>query len=176
MASEKTRRVFFALWPDDGVRKQLVNTFNASPQSKLNGHLIRPENLHITLHFIGNVSEEKLTCLDEAARTVSVEPFELQIDRYGHFYKAKIFWMGCHQIPPVLYQLHQQLGESLSDCDYQIEKRPYAPHVSMMRKLTKPGELTNFTSIDWQVNDFVLVESITRSEGVEYKVIRKYPF
>ncbi|MCW9056052.1 MAG: RNA 2',3'-cyclic phosphodiesterase, partial [Gammaproteobacteria bacterium] len=136
--------------------------------------IMRPENLHITLHFIGNVSEEKLDCLDRVAQTVKVEPFELILGQYGHFYKAKIFWMGCLEVPQQLNKLYETLGGALSNCDYKIDQRPFVPHVTLMRKLIKPGELEDFKSINWKVNDFVLVESVSVERGVKYKVIKRY--
>ena len=174
MDKEKTRRVFFALWPDDDVRKKIVETFDQSPQAKLKARIMRPENLHLTLHFIGNVSEKKLTCLDQAAQTVKVGSFELALSRYGHFDKAKIFWMGCQSTPDELKVLHHHLGDALAACDYQADNRPYAPHVTLMRKLKQPGVLEVFNSINWLVNNFVLVESVPACEGVKYKVIKRY--
>mgnify|MGYP002265578925 CR=1 FL=1 len=122
MDKEKTRRVFFALWPDDDVRKKIVDTFNLSSQAKLKARIMQPENLHLTLHFIGNVSEEKLTCLDLAAQTVKIKPFELLLDQYGYFDKVKIFWMGCRSTPDELNILHHHLGDALAACDYQADK------------------------------------------------------
>lgn len=174
MDKEKTRRIFFALWPDDDIRRRIVKTFEQSPQSKFHGRRMRPENIHITLHFIGNVADVKLDCLDQAAQTVSFKPFELVLDRYGHFYKARVLWMGCHETPDLLKQLYHELGTALSQCDYQPERRPYAAHLTLMRKLKKPGVFEDFIPIHWQVNHFVLVESIPVEQGVEYKVIRKY--
>ena len=135
---------------------------------------MRPGNLHITLHFIGNVSEEKFDCLDQAAQAVKVEPFELVLDQYGYFYKAKTFWMGCHEIPQQLKKWYEILGCALSSCDYQIDKRPYAPHVTLMRKLNKPGIFEGFQPIWWRVNEFVLVESVSVDGGMEYRVVKRY--
>ena len=50
--TKKTNRLFFALWPTEQVRRSIVDA--ALPlSSQLEGRSIRPQNLHITLHFIG---------------------------------------------------------------------------------------------------------------------------
>lgn len=152
-----------------------MKTFKQAPQSRLKGRIINPDNLHLTLHFIGNATTETLDCLHQAAQTVTSTPFQLNFDRYGHFYKARVFWMGCTQTPEALTYLYQDLGTALSQCDYTAESRPYAPHLTLMRKLNKPGELDIFQAIPWQVNDFVLVESISTDHGVHYEVIQRYP-
>ncbi len=168
-------RLFFALWPDDETRTLIVKTFKQAPQSRLKGRIINPANLHLTLHFIGNTTTEMLECLHQAAQTVTGKPFQLNFDRYGHFYRARVFWMGCTHTPEALTNLYQDLGTALSQCDYTAEPRPYAPHLTLMRKLNKPGDLESFQPISWQVNAFVLVESVSTEQGVHYEVIQHYP-
>lgn len=136
---------------------------------------MQPSNLHITLHFIGNVYKEKVDCLHEVAKNISAESFSLNLDCYGHFYKARVFWMGCKQKPEALKKLHKKLSDAFLQCDYQAESRAYAPHVTLMRKLTKPGEYIVPDPVHWDVNEFCLVESIPIDSGVEYRVIERYP-
>lgn len=139
------------------------------------GRLILPENLHITLHFIGSVTEEVKTCLHQAALSVVAEPFDIRLERFGYFDKAKIFWMAPKTIPPALSSLHERLGSAFASCGYKSDSRPYSPHVSLLRKAkSTPLQYPEFT-IDWQVDDFVLVESVSTADGVEYNVIERYP-
>ena len=91
-----------------------------------------------------------------------------------YFDKVKIFWMGCRSTPDELNILHHHLGDALAACDYQADNRPYAPHLTLMRKLIKPGKLESFNSISWNINNFVLVESVSVECGVRYEVIKKY--
>jgi len=174
MKEENTHRVFFALWPDDAIRKQITEAFEQSSINKKQGRIVRPDNLHITLHFIGNVNQQKLDCLHNVAQTVKADSFNLELNHYGYFQKPKVLWMGLKQNPKALEALHKDLGESLAACDYQIESRPYAPHITLMRKLAKPEKLENIKPIIWQANEFVLVESISVEGGVHYKVRERY--
>ena len=175
MDKEHTIRIFFALWPDDDVRQQIIEAFMHSPQYKKKGRVIRPENIHATLHFIGNVTEESKSCMHQAAQSIKSSPFSLTLDRYGHFYKARVLWMGCYQLPDEAKNLYRELGDALKQCEYQPESRPFVPHVTLMRKLVKPGEFADFEPIEWTCNDFVLVQSKTIPEGVQYEVIERYP-
>ena len=171
----ETRRIFFALWPDDKVRKAIIDTAGKATHANSKGRLMRGGNLHVTLHFIGRVSDEKLKCLNQAAQTLRFEPFELMLNRYGHFHAARIFWMGCLSVPEPLIRLHAHLGSALTICDYQPEIRAYTPHVTLLRKCKNPEVLEEFKPIYWQVNSFALVESLPTDEGVEYRVIHDYP-
>lgn len=175
MTSASTHRLFFALWPDDEVREALVKGLMQTPQYQMHGRIMDPANLHITLHFIGNVSSEQKDCLRQAAQSIRGEAFKLRLDYYGHFYRARVFWMGCRQVPDELKNLYQELGVALERCNYQMERRPYAPHVTLMRKLNRPGDMPQPQVIEWPVRAFALVQSETQPEGVRYKVMDYYP-
>ncbi len=141
----------------------------------MDARIIAPENFHITLHFIGSVIDEKKDCLHQTARTVTFEPFDLSLDHFGFFDKAKIFWMAAQTTAVELKQLHEALGTAFSTCDFQPDPRPYSPHVSLLRKAKKNAIDYQPFSINWHVDEFVLVESVSTTGGVDYRVIEKYP-
>ncbi len=142
---------------------------------EVDARIIAPKNFHITLHFIGSVLPDTKGCLHQAAQSITFEPFDLSLDGFGFFSKAKIFWMAAQAVPVELKRLHKNLGAALSDCGFQPDPRPYSPHVSLLRKAkTRAIDYPAF-SIDWHVDEFVLVESVSAPEGDDYKVIEKYP-
>jgi len=175
MKQSDSRRLFFALWPCAETRKQIEQEFKRTPQWSMRGRCVSPSNYHITLHFIGNVDSDMQQCLHLTAQTVVAESFNLELELYGHFYKPRVLWLGCVSIPEKLSRLHQLLGKALSTCGYQSDSRVYAPHVTLMRKLTSPGDLATSKAIQWMTSEFVLVESKSSSDGVQYEVIERYP-
>ena len=172
--NDQIHRIFFALWPDDTTRKQIVSSFQQLSIDNKQGRVVSFDNLHITLHFIGNVNQQKLDCLHRAAQAVKADSFNLELDHYGYFHKPKVLWMGIKQIPEALITLHNTLGASLAECKFEVELRPYAPHMTLMRKLPKPEAFEKSKSIGWQVKEFVLVESISIEGGVRYEVREHY--
>ena len=70
--NDKLHRIFFALWPDDATRKQIAGSFKQLSINKKQGRIVSFDNLHITLHFIGNVNQQKLDCL-QSMGSVSIE-------------------------------------------------------------------------------------------------------
>ncbi len=170
----QTRRLFFALWPDDQARQSINEAFSTVFVPD-NCRVIRPENVHMTLHFVGQVTYESKDCLHRAALAINNQPFLINLDCFGSFKKAKIFWMGCQGLPVELAQLHKNLGLSLANCDYQSEPREYKPHVTLMRKCVIAVNSAEDFVIPWFVDEFSLVESISDSHGVNYQVIEKYP-
>ncbi|MCK4706734.1 MAG: RNA 2',3'-cyclic phosphodiesterase [Gammaproteobacteria bacterium] len=171
---QKMCRLFFALWPSVQVRQSIVDVYSSiSPQTT--GQLMHAHNLHETLHFIGQTSHENKDCMHIAAQSVDVEQFQLELNYLGQFSKAKILWMGANKIPQQLTQLHQKLGIALEGCGFKVDTRPFMPHVTLLKKyIGQVPERIDF-SIPWQVEEFVMVESVPSEQGVNYQVVEKYP-
>jgi len=170
----KSRRLFFALWPSDEIRQNIVKTFSGL-SLKGKGRAIQAGNLHVTLHFVGQVTEEVKDCMHRAAQSVDSHGFEFKLDCLGYFPRSKVMWMGAQEHSAELTSLYKKLGMAIASCGYQLDPRAYAPHVTLMRKCSKPDFRPVDLSIPWQVQEFVLVESINVEHGVQYRVIEKYP-
>ena len=174
MREKKDIRLFFALWPDETLRVQLhraSNTITLERPARRVPHY----NLHLTLHFIGNVFFGQMNCLRQQARRVEAEAFELSIDRQGYFSKPRVAWLGCRETPAALRELHEQLGQRLQRCDYRPEARHYNPHVTVARKIGAIADSASFAPIAWKVDAFSLVEVRQIENGVQYRVIETFP-
>lgn len=172
--NSNTVRLFFALWPGKSVRQQMMLQ---SRQIKLQkkGWSVPIYNLHMTLHFIGNTSLETLHCLDQQASKLENHSFTLELDKTGTFNRQGIIWLGCEKIPPGLQRLHRKLGQLLSECDYEPEKRRYRPHVTLYRKSAPSQPLITPTPITWTAENFSLIKSENDQRGVIYHEIKTYP-
>jgi len=174
MKAAANKRIFFALWPDDTVRDHLNYVFKQAYQSSLPGRKLPATNFHLTLHFLGNVSAQMYDCVEKAAEQVTLNPFELRLDTFGAFAGARVFWSGMTGIPGELTQLQKTLGQLLVSCGYTPERRPFSPHVTLMRKVKCTETLQGHEPVRWQVDRFALVESVSVEGGVEYRPLRFY--
>ena len=174
MREKKDIRIFFALWPDNALRESLHLASKTIP-IKRPARRVPRYNLHLTLHFVGNVYFDQLACLREQAGQVKAKAFELSIDCQGVFKKSRVAWLGCRETPTALLELHQQLGQRLQLCDYRPEARNYNPHVTMARKIGHIPEQKGFEPITWKANQFCLIEVQQIDDGVQYRVIETYP-
>jgi 2'-5' RNA ligase len=170
----KDVRLFFALWPDTTLRASLQD---AADSIVLNSAARRvpTANLHLTLHFIGNVYFDEMACLRERARDVEAAAFELTIDQQGFFSRPRVAWLGCSLLPDALGELHRQLGARLQCCGYRPETRPYHPHVTVARKAGPIDADAAFTPLRWPVDRFSLIEVQPFENGVQYRVVESYP-
>lgn len=172
MREVKDIRLFFALWPDEDVRKGISRCLKLLPAH--GGRIVPQYNWHMTLHFIGNTTCSEKDCLHKQAKKLNAKPFDLRIDRFGYFKKPKVIWLGCQGPPGALIDLQKNLGGLISECEYQPETRPYTPHITVARKVSEKPETTSIDSIDWHANRFVLIESVAEQNGVRYRVLEEY--
>ena len=135
---------------------------------------MRDPNLHLTLHYIGPVGEEDMACLSDAAQKVEGIPFKLALDRMGYFKRPRVLWLGCEKTPKGYVALLKQLAEKIADCGFVMEERISIPHVTLQRKVSRPEEYVDIKTIEWEVEQFVLVESLTIKGGVSYQVVESY--
>lgn len=167
-----SQRLFFALWPDAAVRAALERHAQACAAGQ--GRVVARQNLHLTLVFIGNVAASGRACLEQAAAAVRCPPFELVLDRYGHFPRPQVYWLGTGQPSPMLLRLVSRLREAQSDCGLAPEPRPFRAHVTLARKVRRPPPAVDPRPLHWPVDRFVLVRSRTLPEGPVYTCERTW--
>ena len=86
------RRLFFALWPNQEVRRQI----ESARFLRMQGTTPRA-HWHMTLVFLGMTSRQQQHRMEAAAASVQAVPFDLLLDTSGYFSRARVGWLGCHQ-------------------------------------------------------------------------------
>ncbi len=169
-----SQRLFFALWPDEATRRQIDNVVHQLDPRQ--GRRVAPGNLHITLAFLGASSATQRECYCQAVESLAAESFALTLDCFGYWKKPRVAWLGCSAVPSSLQQLVADLNQALKTCGFAAEQRRYEPHVTLMRKADGIREPKNFRPLSWNVESFCLVESVSRPEGVQYRVLQEWFF
>lgn len=169
----KYMRLFFALWPDETVRQQLTVLMRQSSQHN-HGKPMNPMNLHQTLVFLGNVKADLLPCLQQTVGDIKCERFTLQLDTLGWFKKPRVIWSGSEHMPDQLLALVSQIRAGCLHCGLPVDDISFKVHITLQRK-AQHFQPFDIVPIEWNVEDFVLVQSFTYSQGVEYKVIDRWP-
>ena len=167
------KRLFFALWPDTKVRSQLVEIVELLPVHS--GRRINPENLHITLVFLGNVREQVIPELTAGAQRLNIPEFSLRINQNGWWKRPEIAWLAPEYAPAPLLNLVEQINQLVKQTGLPVEKRSYQPHLTIARKVNRPVDSLRYEPIDWNIKDFCLVESVTHEHGVRYQVRQSWP-
>ncbi|MDD1620711.1 MAG: RNA 2',3'-cyclic phosphodiesterase [Methylococcaceae bacterium] len=166
------KRLFFALWPDDAIRRQCLDVVN-----KLSGEGLRPvapKNLHVTLLFLGNIDAEQQAGISAAADRLSVPPvMELTFDRLGFWKKPAIYCLTARRFDSEIAVLVEQLAAIAVGYGVRIDERPFKPHITLARK-AKASVVIEFEPIIWRADAFCQVESCSDKDGVVYRVIKRW--
>lgn len=168
----KTRRLFYALWPDDGARRVLASWQREHlPRGARATHVA---DLHMTLHFLGQVGEERVTQLRELGGSLTLPAFDMVLDRIGCWSRPAVLWAGPPEVPRSLQVFHEQLEDGLGALGFERETRAYRPHVTLARKVRRAPERPDFGPVQWSVSEWALVESRS-GERPLYHPLARWP-
>lgn len=170
-------RLFFALWPDDGVRARIDAAAAAiEREHRPGGRRLRRDRLHLTVQFLGDFAPLPDAVADaarDAASRIDVEAFVLTLDCAGGFRGSRVGWLGCRQCPPPLHALHDVLGRALAATGLPADTRAgFTPHVTVQRDVHAPFARMPVAPIEWPVREFVLIDS---RAGEGYVRIGRWP-
>jgi RNA 2',3'-cyclic 3'-phosphodiesterase len=170
----KTHRLFFALWPGEPMRSALAGRVGSLVPPGL-GRPQRPDQVHLTLEFLGAVPAARLQAARDAAAAVRSEPFELVLDAVEYWRRPRVLCLVAREIPPALAQLVHSLRVELASRGFEPERRPYRAHLTLARKVGQTPGLTAVEPLRWPATEFALVESVTERAGSNYQPLQAWP-
>jgi 2'-5' RNA ligase len=139
----------------------------------------RPENLHLTLHFFGEIDQETLEKLKVSVLSIKgcQRSFQVEVKGLGAFpnpRRSRVIWLGLEPRGQ-LEQLHRATEQYLSQAGFTTDSRPYSPHLTIGRLLGGKLDLTElFSSMQQKtiepltVDRLILYESRLRPEGAQH--------
>lgn len=167
-----TKRIFFALWPDDRQRDRLRDQI--SPLAKLvEGQVVYRGDWHVTTAFIGNFPEADIPGLLARAAQIPVEPFRLRFDRVEFWPRPKVASLVAPTVPPELQRLVDAQNALLTDFGVAVENRTYRPHITVVRR-ARPFETQRLAQpavVEWAA--FELIESVSQPGGTAYHPLKQ---
>ncbi len=166
-----SQRLFWALWPTDEIRQHLQSI---QQKTVFKGFkTVRPDNLHLTLVFLGQVSDEQKAFIIDQANQIQIPAFSVVLDGLSFWKKQGIVCLTAKEHENAHQQLVEQLNEQAIECGIVTEKRPYRPHVTLAR-YAKQAIRFEPPVLHWQVNSFVLCQSVSSSTRVHYRVLQQW--
>jgi 2'-5' RNA ligase len=166
----KLKRLFFALWPDPETRARCATI---SAALKPTGRPVQPDNLHVTLVFLGRVNEETETKLVKAAEKIAFSKISVRFDSLAYWRRPRIICLSGTPEDSAVNLLVEQLNAFAAALAIPTDDRPYQAHVTLVRKASRLPTL-DFEPIVWQSDAFCLVESCSTPEGVAYRVLKTW--
>ncbi len=142
--ADEVWRLFVGIRLDPEIRTSLARAQDRLRRAGARVSWVRPENLHLTLAFLGDTYAERLSdlaaALDGAAAAIA--PFTLDVGGLGSFGRPRsprVVWAGIAGPPPALTTLHPRIAAALRACGVPLEARPFAAHVTLGRVRSARG-------------------------------------
>lgn len=183
-------RLFVALDFPDAVRQAVRDLIARLKPACRSARWVRPEAMHITLKFIGEVDAEKLTSIRSALAPVhSAAPVEMQFRGLGFFpneRRPRVLWCGV-EASLNLAELAAAVERALVPLGIPAESRDFVPHLTLARfqaeggsrrdveaLVRAAGELKSYDFGRTRETGFHLIESVLKPAGAEYKRLETF--
>lgn len=133
-------RLFIAINFPQEVKKEIVSLRDDLRRQSERGTFTSSENLHLTLVFLGEVDSPLLPAVNAAMSEVKFPPLRLKITHQGRFPSrdGDIRWLGFEENKDLL-KLQRDLTAALKSHGFQVDERPYKPHLTLGRRIAAPA-------------------------------------
>lgn len=185
--AEQDIRTFICFEIPEELRRILADIEQAARKFGESVSWTRPENIHLTLKFIGNTSPSKCEAVTAVLQKLAgnCTGMPVRIDRLGAFpgfTKPRVFWAGSSEQNENLAQFVRNLEEGLEKSGIPRERRAFTPHLTIgrVKRSTCPrtAEFLRTAVVPVQTiwcRELVFMQSTLTSSGAIYKPIVKYP-
>ncbi len=179
----ETVRAFIAFALPDPLVARIRAIQEAIQEQGLKLKWVRPENIHLTLKFLGDIPKTAIPQAEAAmAEAVSqAAPPALEVKGMGVFpalKRARVLWLGLSGDTPSLIALQKRLDQALAHQGFAPEKRPFKAHLTLARIKERPdirklGQvLADFSAVSapaFTGDPLILFQSRLRPTGAEYR-------
>ena len=140
-------RLFIAVNFSDEIKDRIVKIQELLRSQSTRGNFTRPENLHLTLAFIGETPEEKLSCLYPVINGINSPSFDVRFNRTGCFTHSRkeLWWIGAeHENPGLsaMKAIYSKLVHELPDAGFPVDPRPFNAHITLAREVKHLNPIT----------------------------------
>lgn len=139
------------------------------------GRETRADTLHMTLLFVGNIPDLRVPTLLACGDRVRAQSFNLTLDACSHFDEAKVAWLGATEPPVALADLLRAIRHEATGDGFDGSHDTFVPHVTMARHCKLFPAPRPIPAIEWNVQDFVLIDIRSTPGGPVYRVLRHWP-
>jgi 2'-5' RNA ligase len=171
----KFLRTFIAVEISDAVRAKAVELIEILRGT--GAKWVEPHNLHLTLQFLGDVSEKQIpgVCKAVARGAGEVPPFPLTIHGAGafpNFSKPRTVWIGAEEGSEQMANLHDRVAFALAELGFRDEERHFQPHLTIGRVKFGKADFPSLAALlryhkDFSAGAFEVEEAVVFSSRLE---------
>ncbi|MFC1551023.1 RNA 2',3'-cyclic phosphodiesterase [Candidatus Latescibacterota bacterium] len=177
-------RTFIAVEIPAEIKNKIGRYADSMRDSFQNVKWVSPENLHLTLKFLGEINEEDVDSLIECMNPVfsDFRSFDLMLEHTGCFPSNKnprVIWIGSDGGADNLLDIFQELEHCLETVGIDRDERMFSPHLTIGRvkrshgkhgsHTTITGDIPEFEPATFRVNSIALIKSTLTPQGPIYE-------
>jgi RNA 2',3'-cyclic 3'-phosphodiesterase len=178
-------RTFVAVEIDPAIRARAVELIGVLRAAEADVKWVEAENLHVTLQFLGEVTDDQIAAVCKAVEQGAAETraFDLEIGGAGAFpnsNRPRTLWIGAKAGAEQMAELHENVALALSELGYQDEERRFQTHLTIGR--TRSGknvahlgrlikEHADFPAGPMRVEKATVFSSTLDRGGAQYRVL-----
>lgn len=153
-------RLFIAINLSQKTREELLLHQLELQKQLVKGRLSQPENMHLTLAFLGECDQSGLDAAKAAMDATAFRPLEICIDRLGRFRRSQgeIWWAGL-KANAELQSLQRRLSHKLIGAGFQLDEREYRPHITLAREVQANTAPWPIRAIQQEIHHYELMKS-----------------
>ena len=160
-------RLFIAINFSVEMKKTLADLINHLKKQRVKANFTAPENLHLTLVFVGETESEDL--IIKSIEKLSVPPFEITLENHGSF--GDILWVGIRS-EKLLSAYVKNLKYDLQLSGFDIKDQKFTPHITLARRAILKDELDlNIPATSMRVSRISLMKSESIDAHLNYSEI-----
>jgi len=180
-------RAFIAIDLPDSIRAALRQKQTAFRSVSQGARWTQPEGIHLTLRFLGEISDSKVREVSERLRKLSrFEPFAIRVTGFGFFpdgRRPRVFWVGIEDSAG-LNRLAEEVEKALGPAGFTREERAFRPHLTLARFREPQAQPALQATVSqageqdlgsFEVSEFFLFESKLSPRGAEYRKVERFP-
>lgn len=172
-------RLFFALWPVDRHRAALAE-WAAEAVARVDGRVVPPGNLHVTLAFLGAVPAKTFGELVGVGGQGSWPAVRLDFARIEYWARPKVLVAMPAEVPAAGQAIVDRLWQGVAPLGFKRELRPWRPHLTLVRGVRQPPpEIPELAPVPAEADEtawrLALVDSAAHPEGPRYKALADWP-
>ena len=171
---EPAVRVFFALVPPPPLQRALAEV-GRDVARRARGRPVPPDEIHLTLSFIGAWPVSRLSRLVEIGAGCIGDVTHVMLDTLGGFRRAGVAWIGISAPPTALIELAESLAAALADAGVATDERRFHPHLTLARRCHGACPQAAVGPYRWDVDALALMQSRSGPEGARYTVLQRWP-
>jgi len=176
-------RTFISIELPEHVKSKIFHEVeNLQKKNLIKGKFVEKDNLHLTLKFLGNISEEELKKIKKVLNEISFSKFDCFVGKTGIFddeNHIKIIWVNL--ISKKLEDLQKEISKKFPEIS--LNYKEFKSHITLARvnsvinkeKLLDTINNLHFKKLDFTVNEIALMKTELMRDGKKYRVLEKFP-